>query len=1027
MEDHLGTKKNARDRQSTSSVSSPSSPKSRQSTKLRDRLRLDKHDWSYADLHPVVTKIVDSIPSSSSGFDKKNQISKNVNENDELVKYMSNLPSYLERGNIQEKAFNVGVLDWRRLEKWQHNQKQAPNRSRRCSLSSNNSSSIFSTEGSSSHSSRGLSCSPSRQGMHQTTLQSHMNASPTDGCPEGVKPLVGSVEMFPGLDAASRNHLKGQKSVLRTCQSANKNPSGNGLKECKSKDSDPRSIPQTQEFQNFNYYGVASSSKGKMKIPDGDSKGLEKLQVQGHNVDDHDWPEQHKTVVLLLPRDGPQNKCSAISIPSDSTENNGRRSMEISRRSFSDGSILNKDSHTELYSDIPHSCHLPCEVDSIRHSQIEPPTFISLKSNKLSLEPSQPSMCSAKFCVSPSRGKALEGKFPVMPINSTVTKSSEGLEPKRGTVTPVRVRNPSPTHRFNIGMGRIGGSSSSGDSSAIPQLSSKHVATKSGSQRDEASACLVDKNCDKSNATSRGQSSPLRRLLEPFKSGSRREEASTCSSDKTNDKSNASSRGQSSPLRRLLEPFKSASERDEASACLNEKTCDNANATSRGQSSPLRRLLDPLLKLKAANQHQSAGPSQNDSALTEGTCKSSDGRSPSSTVHAIKTKLDLRSCRSIEIDELQNNEIHGSPTVQALLQVAVKNGLPLFTFAVDNNTDILAATMRKLTSSRKNDNSWIYTFFTIREMKKKNGRWLNQAAKGKGHGYVPNVVAQMKASDPPFSDAMRQKCGDQFSVREFVLFSVDLKQTDQQISDLQPNDELAAIIIKFPRKTTEDLISSGQQCKPFNNQTVTGLRESLPDVRGDPNSYDEEEKEKEPSVESQDLVSTTVILPGGDHGVPSKGEPSPLIERWKSGGSCDCGGWDLGCRLRVLVNQTQFSTKSSPTKDHLNAERFELFSQQEEVLDNMSVFSLSTFKDGIFSVEFNSSVSLLQAFSICIAVLNSRKPSELSVLRNLFEEKYSEETTLAENDGITASERGVQMEIPANCASYPPLFPVGRV
>ncbi|MCI08478.1 hypothetical protein A2U01_0029555, partial [Trifolium medium] len=46
------------------------------------------------------------------------------NEGDELVKHMSNLPGYLLHNdrleNVQEKAFNVGVLDWSRLENWKH-------------------------------------------------------------------------------------------------------------------------------------------------------------------------------------------------------------------------------------------------------------------------------------------------------------------------------------------------------------------------------------------------------------------------------------------------------------------------------------------------------------------------------------------------------------------------------------------------------------------------------------------------------------------------------------------------------------------------------------------------------------------------------------------------------------------------------------------------------------------------------------------------------------------------------------------
>ncbi|KAG7574018.1 hypothetical protein ISN44_As09g022440 [Arabidopsis suecica] len=50
--------------------------------------------------------------------------------------------------------------------------------------------------------------------------------------------------------------------------------------------------------------------------------------------------------------------------------------------------------------------------------------------------------------------------------------------------------------------------------------------------------------------------------------------------------------------------------------------------------------------------------------------------------------------------------------------------------------------------------------------------------------------------------------------------------------------------------------------------------------------------------------TTTIILPSGVHTLPkdSNNIPLPLIHRWKSGGACDCGGWDIGCKLRVLSN-----------------------------------------------------------------------------------------------------------------------------
>lgn len=41
---------------------------------------------------------------------------------EELVKYMTNLPSYLHRLQSGVQALNIGVLDWGRLERWKEEQ-----------------------------------------------------------------------------------------------------------------------------------------------------------------------------------------------------------------------------------------------------------------------------------------------------------------------------------------------------------------------------------------------------------------------------------------------------------------------------------------------------------------------------------------------------------------------------------------------------------------------------------------------------------------------------------------------------------------------------------------------------------------------------------------------------------------------------------------------------------------------------------------------------------------------------------------
>ncbi|XP_023759065.1 uncharacterized protein LOC111907500 [Lactuca sativa] len=340
--------------------------------------------------------------------------------------------------------------------------------------------------------------------------------------------------------------------------------------------------------------------------------------------------------------------------------------------------------------------------------------------------------------------------------------------------------------------------------------------------------------------------------------------------------------------------------------------------------SPLKKLLDPFFQSKSTSSGQHIQTFEDPKVKP-------------------KVKLDFGSCKEVKVGDDSRNKMKETPSSspssssssskQALFQMAIKNGRPLFTFTVDNNDDILAATVRN--SSEKDDNnSWIYTFFTIHEVKKKKGRWLSQGTKATSQGFLPNITAQMIVSNCSVSNC-----------REFVLSSLDPSLPD----------ELAAIVVKFLRKE-----------------------------------------------ENQDCFSMTAVLPGGHHSAPSKGEPSPLIDRWRSGGACDCGGWDIGCRLRTFTNKVELESNRRSNK-------FDLFFQGD-VISERPFFSLSSLKEGIFSVEYDSSLSLLHAFSISISIMECRKSCQYTEVKMYVAKQVDEDD-----------------EAPVTYASLPPVSPVGRV
>lgn len=917
-------RKHSRDPQSSGRTEKVISTSEIHSLKLQDRFRSERPSLSYADFHHEIIKGADELPSKFSGNQQKLQVGRKAAEDDELVKYMSNLPSYLARGeNLKEKALNVGVLDWGRLEKWQHSLKQAPCRSSGYSPSCSNDSSVFSTDGTSTNSSSVNSCSPSRQRMRRPSLQSHLKASPQECCSQGVvKSFGGNAGKFQDLKVAKTETLKGKEKISETDKPFCKNQSESKLDHNIKKDSNSKCTADLRRSSYLENYVVASCSNGKMEAQNDEfTEKAEKSEKSNTDIVDRDCAESQNTVVLLLPREIPETSCSGVSQISGSKTITGRRSTEASRSNSTERSFPKEVHCGKFYSNIPHSCPLPYEVENSKQGEIRRRSSMDAQSNKSLSNEIIPLPRSSRIFTSPSRSRKIEEKATRLPTDSTVIKPSQVSDQKTRAGTAAKVRNSSPTRLFSFGMSKISRSFNSKEDPDVQNSSSTHVTAKPGKER------LV------------------------------------------------------------------------TSACLDNSSNDKQNATDKPRTSPLRRLLDPILKPRAA-----AGCRRSSEAIRKGSTsidkasKSSDGQLESSALHSVKAKLDLTNCKSISVnDSLQTGKV-GSQAVQALLQVAIKNGIPLFTFAVDNNSGILAATMKKLNASVKDCYSCLYTFFAIREIKKKS--WINQGSKskGKGHDYIPNVIAQMKASDYQFSNSTRQNLTDHFRMREFILFAVDPRQADQQTSDFLQNDELAAIVVKIPKENTNLIQDDSKSEKKLQNQTFVG---------------------------SQNHRSTTVILPSGVHSLPSKGEASSLVERWISGGACDCGGWDLGCKLRVLGDGIQLNKKMSSSKSCSTSDQFELF--QEDVQENQPAFSLAPFKDGIYSVEFKPSLTHLQAFSICIAALNSGKLSMLSDLAASLEEKTSEEAISMENDGMKVP-NGIQTEVLARYVSYPPpLSPAGRV
>ncbi|KAG1371764.1 hypothetical protein COCNU_16G008580 [Cocos nucifera] len=414
--------------------------------------------------------------------------------------------------------------------------------------------------------------------------------------------------------------------------------------------------------------------------------------------------------------------------------------------------------------------------------------------------------------------------------------------------------------------------------------------------------------------------------------------------------------------------------------CPDKTDGDKASANNRGRHSPLRRLLDPLLKPK--HHMKISAPIV---ALPVRHCHElSDADKPHISEELALSRVPFKSSDAginsnwqVKGNPKSSSPVHGngSGSLQgkgqaasmrhALLQLAWKNGLPLFMFS-SGDSDILSATIRKKRVSDKDSCECIYTIFSVHEVKKKSGVWINPGSKSRKHGLLSDVVGQIKVS---CSKMTNYDSKSHNVVREFVLFGAEPLSTSRKPIGSPFITELAAVIAEFPQGRPESRNGNVLHCSKCRYPSP------MNSVRCGQNGPQIEQRNDDSS-----LPTLTAILPSGVHGLSDTGEPSPLIQRWKSGGTCDCGGWDEGCLLMILTDKFQEKRSPASAKACCNTDgthRFELFIQGES-LENRHAFSMISFKEGLYTVDFRAPIALLQAFAICIATIHSRKPRSLS-------------------------------------------------
>lgn len=896
-------------------------------------------------------------------------------EKEELIKHMSNLPGYLQKmekvENIQGKALNFGVLDWNRLKEWKYSDNGLPGGN--TDVSSSGSSLARDKRQPPSHSSRPYAAN--EKGFSQDVGLSRLKVMEKD------------------FETSLKNTFDEQKNLHPTNMPSIRSSMGIKFERGMRREIDRVVVSEkVTSSSGFRKNAVPKSVKdltsGCRKVRTRREELLQSTEcLNGKHCSD-----EQKSLILILPNHSSKPNCQGIVRTSEPAWLFDGQSKEVSQETLS------------------------AEVSS------EEVRFESLVRSDNPTHAGNLELLNVGSCSSETQMVCSQHKYK----DTSTPKSKHSRE--NGVGTPrssdyeacdsaaVNETVASPSRRFSFSFGKISRSLSLKENSAVPGTSTTPVTVKSGPIRSELSHRFSSDEIQFS-----AELYPYILHSCPLPTGKKTKDEpssrlhSLANVNRTPDKQSSETVSgptefdavqsrTSSPNRRFgfslskvkrslslkeglnipqtgLTTSATVKSNPEASdySVTQNKTKDSFHNKSR--SSPLRRLFNPISKTRGTYQ-----------------CPSTE------TSPSLK-----RISNSFRENESFDDTKPQESMVQALLQVTTKNGLPLFKLVVNNSSDILVAT-KNMTPSGKQDFDSIYTFYSVHEIKKKSGSWINQVHKEKSYSFGYNVVGQMKGFSRFCTESSVDNDGDRFTQKEFVLYGVDRKQGDGDAPELVPIRELAAIIVRVPyRKSNDD----GDERNI--GKELTG-KEFL--------EYLGEENFLFGKGETAKFHDTTVILSSADHGLPENGVPSSLIQRWRSGGSCDCGGWDVGCKLQILTNDSQCCSLPEPSVSSSNGDCFDLFNQGR-AHHTKPIFRLAPFKKGIYSIEFSSLISLLQALSTCIAAISSQHSFDLSELNVLAEGKLVEESTFSGRRGLHIPSKA--QELPKKHGPSPPSSPVGRV
>ncbi|KAM0046175.1 hypothetical protein Hdeb2414_s0009g00312841 [Helianthus debilis subsp. tardiflorus] len=441
-------------------------------------------------------------------------------------------------------------------------------------------------------------------------------------------------------------------------------------------------------------------------------------------------------------------------------------------------------------------------------------------------------------------------------------------------------------------------------------------------------------------------------------------------------------------------PAKTERSESESSKCTSPKT----------RFSPFRKMFDPFTKSKSHKSPLGSAVEEpkeptsvnkrnvtlrksllNDFSNTEGDSRDSQS-------------LKKDSCSSIVSSSSSPAHLSGS------LKLRNKNGVPYFEFSVRNPHDVWVA--KKWNTG--DGFNWVYTFHMAQ-----NRRKSNVSGRGsKDHRSKEfQMLAQMQVSCYLCTEIINSEAFNNSMLTEFVLY--DLARQRQSV----------------PQEESNEVVDQAK----VNGQSNTPISNPWPVADLHPDLESAAIVLQERKTDSGHLTPTevSIVIPSGNHGLPSDESQrvKPLLDRWRSGGGCDCGGWDMGCPL-VVCGSPGLKRDESGNKNHV-----EIFLKGTK--ENTPALTMQLTEEGQYAVDFHAKLSSLQAFSICVAILHGTEASipiggevnrqvlQCDSLRVFIEDEVKHLIeAVAEGEKIRSS-KNVD-EIPPTFVVNPPFSPMSR-